>query len=80
MKEIYQDPNRATSFDHVNDLYHVAKGRGSRKKIQKWLSGVDLYTIHKIFIQYTVPLVPLKIFHPCHFKIPVKRNCKCLNF
>ena len=47
MKEIYEDPSHAASFGGVNALYRVAKGRISKKKIQKWLSGIDSYTLHK---------------------------------
>ena len=47
MKEIYEDPSHAASFGGVNALYRVAKGRISKKKIQKWLSAIDSYTLHK---------------------------------
>lgn len=47
MKEIYQNPSHAGSFGGINVLYSAAKGKVSKKTIQKWLSGVDSYTLHK---------------------------------
>lgn len=47
MKAIYPVPSHAASFGGVSALYRVAKGKISKKKIQKWLSGVDSYTLHK---------------------------------
>lgn len=47
MEVIYQDPNHVGSFGGVNALYRAACGRVPKKKIQKWLEGVDGYTLHK---------------------------------
>lgn len=47
MKEIYQNPSHVASFGGVNALYYAAKGKVPKKIIQKWLKGVDSYTLYK---------------------------------
>lgn len=45
--EAYQDPSQAGSFGGVDALYRAVHGKISKKKIKKWLEGVDTYTLHK---------------------------------
>lgn len=47
MKAIYTVPSHAASFGSVNSLYRAAEGKVKKKTIQKWLSGIDSYTLHK---------------------------------
>lgn len=47
MKKIYKNLSHAGNFGGVNVFYSAAKGKVSKKTIQKWLSGVDSYTLHK---------------------------------
>ena len=47
MNVTYQDPAAATSFGGVGALFRAAGGKISKKTIQKWLRGVDAYTLHK---------------------------------
>lgn len=47
MKEAYRDPSHIASFGGVDALYRAAHGKISKKAIQKWLEGVDAYTLHK---------------------------------
>ncbi|GBM32030.1 Putative uncharacterized transposon-derived protein F54H12.3 [Araneus ventricosus] len=47
MNEAYQDPSRVTSFVGVDGLYRAAQGQVPKKVIQKWLQGVNSYTLHK---------------------------------
>ncbi|GBM20210.1 hypothetical protein AVEN_216636-1 [Araneus ventricosus] len=47
MNEAYQDPKHVASFSGVNSLCRAGEGRVSKKVIQKWLQGVNAYTLHK---------------------------------
>lgn len=47
MEITYQDPSHEASFGGVNALYHAAHGKVPKKTIQKWLQGIDAYTLHK---------------------------------
>lgn len=47
MMEIYQNLSHAASFDGVNALCYAAKEKVPKKTIQKWLKGVDSYTLYK---------------------------------
>ncbi|GBO22376.1 Putative uncharacterized transposon-derived protein F54H12.3 [Araneus ventricosus] len=47
MNEAYQDPKHVASFGGVDSLYRAGEGQVSKKAIQKWLQGVNAYTLHK---------------------------------
>lgn len=47
MEKTYQEPAHAASFGGVDALFRAAEGKVSKKIIQKWLRGVDAYTLHK---------------------------------
>lgn len=47
MEETYQDPRRVGSFGGIDALYRAAQGKVTKKEIQKWLEGVDAYTLHR---------------------------------
>ncbi|GBM77782.1 Uncharacterized protein F54H12.2 [Araneus ventricosus] len=47
MNEAYQDPKHVASFGGVDSLYPAGEGQVSKKAIQKWLQGVNAYTLHK---------------------------------
>jgi len=47
MNQAYQNPASVASFGGVDALFRAADGKVPRKVIQKWLEGVDAYTLHK---------------------------------
>lgn len=47
MKATYQDPSHPGSFGGVDALYRAVQGKVTKKEIQKWLEGVDAYSLHK---------------------------------
>ncbi|GBN79780.1 hypothetical protein AVEN_100266-1 [Araneus ventricosus] len=47
MNKAYQDPSHVASFGGVDSLYRAGEGQVSKKAIQKWLQGVNAYTLHK---------------------------------
>ncbi|CAL1264761.1 unnamed protein product [Larinioides sclopetarius] len=47
MNRAYEDPSHVASFGGVESLYRAAQGQISKKEIQKWLQGVNSYTLHK---------------------------------
>ncbi|GBO09823.1 Putative uncharacterized transposon-derived protein F54H12.3 [Araneus ventricosus] len=47
MNESYQYPKHVASFGGVDSLYRASEGQVSKKAIQKWLQGVNAYTLHK---------------------------------
>lgn len=44
MEETYKYPAMGRSFEDVNALYRAVRDKVT---IQKWLRGVDSYTLHK---------------------------------
>ncbi|GBN61179.1 hypothetical protein AVEN_11223-1 [Araneus ventricosus] len=47
MDEAYQNPSHVAIFGGVDSLYRASEGQVSKKLIQKWLQGVNAYTLHK---------------------------------
>lgn len=47
MEETYKNPAAIGSFGGVDALHRAVPGKVSKKTIQKCLSGVDSYTLHK---------------------------------
>ena len=47
MNHTYQNPASIASFGGIDALYRAADGKVPKKVIQKWLEGVDAYTLHK---------------------------------
>lgn len=45
--QTYLDPAQPGSFGGVDSLFRAVRGEVSKKKIRKWLEGVDAYTLHK---------------------------------
>ncbi|CAL1272260.1 unnamed protein product [Larinioides sclopetarius] len=43
----YEDPSHVASFGGVDSLYRAAQGEIPKKEIQKWLQGVNAYTLHR---------------------------------
>lgn len=47
MEKVYLNPEHPGSLGGVNAFYHAAESKIPKDKIQKWLKGVDAYTLHK---------------------------------
>ena len=47
MEETYRNPKTIGSFGGVDALHRAVRGKVSKEKTQKWLEGVDAYTLHK---------------------------------
>lgn len=47
MKRTYQDPAYPGSYGGVDSVYRALEGKVSRRKIKKWLSTQNAYTLHK---------------------------------
>ncbi|CAL1298499.1 unnamed protein product [Larinioides sclopetarius] len=47
MNKAYEDPSHDASFGGIDSLYRAAQGQVPKKEIQKWLQGVNAYTLHR---------------------------------